>query len=120
MKRWFVRWKTRRLAKPVSRELVSMGHQNELLIPPIAENDSGGVEIIRAWVAEKGLHVSLSPNVWKDPAAWGIALADVIRHLADAYKKSQDLNKEEVVQRILAGINAEIGSPTDEPTGDYV
>ncbi len=48
-----------------------MKHENELLIPPAAEEDPKALEVIRVWVAKGGQHVSLNPLVWKDPQAWG-------------------------------------------------
>jgi hypothetical protein len=42
-----------------------MKHENELLIPPAAEEDPKALEVIRVWVAKGGQHVSLNPLVWK-------------------------------------------------------
>src|SRR5258708_3868323 len=97
-----------------------MAHKGELLIPSIAANDPNGVEVIRAWVAEKRLHVSLAPEVWKDPSAWGIALADIVRHLADAYSQTQGIEQKDTVQRIFSLLCAELDTPTDTPTGGFV
>jgi len=38
----------------------------ELVIPPPAERDSGSVEMIRAWIAEKGLHCTINVGVYRD------------------------------------------------------
>ncbi len=63
--------------------------KNECAIPPEAITDPNGTEVLRAWVANEGLHVSLwIPDAWDDPGHWGVALTDVMRHLADAYQKS--------------------------------
>jgi hypothetical protein len=94
--------------------------KNELIIPPVAVSDPDSFEVVRCWVAAKALHVSLRPGTWEDPGAWGIVLADVIRHLANAYKESQGLDIEETVRRILALQMAEFDSPTDEPSGEFV
>lgn len=95
-------------------------HKGEIRIPPIAEKDSSGVEILRAWVADGGFHVSLKPEVWNDAGAWGIALADIVRHLSDAYHGRQGSDKKETTEHILALLHAELDSPTDEPTGCFV
>jgi hypothetical protein len=93
---------------------------NELIIPPNAQEDPNSFEIIRCWVASNALHVSLKPGTWEDPGAWGIALADVIRHLADAYNKSHGRDKAETVRRILSLQMAEFNSPTDDPSGNFI
>ena len=42
-----------------------MKHENELLIPPAAEEDPKALEVIRVWVAKGGQHVSArSPTCW--------------------------------------------------------
>jgi hypothetical protein len=42
-----------------------MKNENELLIPPGAEEDPKAMEVIRVWVAKGGQHVSLNPLVGK-------------------------------------------------------
>jgi hypothetical protein len=93
---------------------------NELIIPPAAAEDPKSIEVMRCWVASKALHVSLKPETWPDPAAWGIVLADVIRHLADAYNKSYGKGKNGTIRQILSLQKSELNFPTDEPTGDFV
>ena len=94
--------------------------KNECAIPPEALTDPNGGEILRAWVAHEGLHVTLRiPDEWKDPGHWGVALTDVMRHLADAYQKSQGVAPEVTIARIQEMIAAELASPTDTPTGGF-
>jgi hypothetical protein len=86
-------------------------------IPPTAKASPDSVEILRLWmVRESGLQISLRHDAWKDPAAWGLMLADVARHVARAHAQ-EGKKEEEVFRRILVGFNAEVGSPTDKPTG---
>ena len=95
--------------------------KNECAIPPEALTDPNGVEILRAWVAHEGLHVSLRiPDEWEDPGHWGVALTDVMRYLADAYQKSQGAASQVTIARIQKMIAAELASPTDKPTGGFV
>jgi hypothetical protein len=68
--------------------LKNLKNENELLIPPGAEEDPKAMEVIRVWVAKGGQHVSLNPLVWKDPQAWGIVLADLAGHVANAYEQA--------------------------------
>jgi len=99
---------------------MAVPHKGELSAPTSALNDPNGTEIIRGWVANNGLEISLLPGAWDDPAAWGIALADVIRHLADAYSQTQGRSREDTVARITSLIHAELDAPTDQPSGGFV
>ena len=54
---------------------------------------------------------ALSP----DPVTFGIALADAARHGAKAWSHAVGCSEEEALERIYWGLDAERGSPTDEP-----
>ena len=94
-----------------------MKHENELLIPPAAEGDPKALEVIRVWVAKGGQHVSLDPLVWKDPQAWGIVLADLAGHVANAYEQALGLNRAETMRKITDLLVAELTNPTDKARG---
>ncbi|HTW94650.1 MAG TPA: DUF5076 domain-containing protein [Tepidisphaeraceae bacterium] len=94
-----------------------MADSDQLLIPNAAKTDPKSFEVLRVWVANKGQHVSLRAGVWKDPASWGLMLADLARHVANYYQQAEGLDRARTLQRIKAGLDAELGSPTDEPTG---
>lgn len=95
--------------------------KNECVIPKEALADPDSREVLRAWIANEGLHVSLwIPDAFEDPGHWGIVLTDVMRHLADAYQKSQGVAPEQTIARIQEMIEAELKSPTDKPTGGFV
>lgn len=95
-----------------------MNQPEELPIPHSALNASSAFEIARVWVAGGGQHVALDASVWEDPAAWGIALVDLARHIARAYEQSDGPSTEDALTRIRAGFDAEWESSTDEPQGD--
>ena len=98
-----------------------MSKKDECIIPEEALSDPNSREVLRAWVANEGLHVSLFiPDAWEDPGHWGIVLADVIRHLADGYQKGQGVDPKLTIARIQEMMSAELGSPTDTPTGGFV
>ncbi len=97
-----------------------MSESDQLLVPPAAKNDAKSFELLRVWIADKKQHVSLRSGVWKDPAAWGIMFADLSRHVANAFHQDAGLERAEALKRIVAGFNAEIGSPTDDPSGQIV
>jgi hypothetical protein len=77
-------------------------------------------ELVRVWAANKMQHVSLRVATWNEPAAWGIMLAHLARHIGDAYKQEEKLDPLPTLQRIKAGFDAEMASPTDHPTGNFV
>ena len=94
-------------------------HKNELLVPPVAASTSDAVEFIRAWKVGDGMHISLNHTAWRQPAAWGIALADIVQHFADACEKSQGWPRKDIIKQVVTMFNAELNSPTDKPTGDF-
>ena len=94
-----------------------MKHENELLVPPAVEEDPKAIEVIRVWVAKGGQHVSLNPLVWKDPQAWGIVLADLAGHVANAYEQALGLNRAGTMRKITDLLVAELTNPTDKARG---
>ena len=92
----------------------------ELSIPPGAAASATSVEILRAWRVDDGLQVSLKPDAWKEPNAWGLVFADIARHVADALRQTSGLNVDDTLDEIRYMFNAELLNPTDEPTGGFI
>lgn len=88
-----------------------------LPIPAAVMSDPRAVELLRVWAAHGGQHVSLDATVWNDPAAWGIMLVDLAKHVALAYHESTGKEFADVLNRIREGLDAEWTSETDRPTG---
>jgi uncharacterized protein (DUF2267 family) len=88
-----------------------------LEIPGPALSDPEATEIARVWVAHQGQHVSLRVGLWKEPESWGIVLADLVQHIANAYVQENHLDREHVVASIFKLIQAELARPTDTPIG---
>jgi Domain of unknown function (DUF5076) len=89
-------------------------NSNALETPPIADSDSNAVEVLRVWAAPGHPQQLTLRTTWKDAGAWGLLLADVARHAANAYgNEGADTN--EVLARIRALFDAEMSSPTDTP-----
>jgi hypothetical protein len=97
-----------------------MAQSDQLQIPDSARRDPKSFELLRVWVANKGQHVSLRTGVWKDPAAWGVMLSDLMQHIANSYHQDEGFERAKTLQRIKAGLDAELASPTDHPTGGLV
>lgn len=77
----------------------------ELSVPPdVAEN--GGVEVLRAIVADGAVSVALRRS-FDDPATWGRLLMDLARQAARAYALETEMSEEEAFERIRAGIEAD-------------
>ncbi|MBE3038142.1 MAG: DUF5076 domain-containing protein [Chloroflexi bacterium] len=89
----------------------------ELPIPGVAADDGTAVEIVRVWVAKRAQHVSVATGVWEDPAAWGIMLVDLAKHIAKAYSQTQGHDYASALARIKEGFDVEWDSATDRPTG---
>ena len=84
---------------------------SELDPPPIATGNREAVEILRVWAAPGAPQQLTLRTCWKDPGAWGLLLADVARHAAQAYQRDgQDCDK--ALQRIRELFEAEWSSPT--------
>jgi hypothetical protein len=94
-----------------------MSQLNELPIPPVAKSD-GGRELLRVWAASGVQHVSIATGIWKDPAAWGIMIVDLMKHISKAYEQTAGFPTSETFQRIIEGMQAELSEPTDSPTGE--
>ena len=94
-----------------------MGASKQLMIPDTALRNDEAVEIPRLWVLNSAAHVSLRVGVWNDPGTWGIMLADLARHVANAYAQDKGLDRTETLGRIRLILAAELNSPTDTPTG---
>ena len=93
-----------------------MSAKDELVIPDAAGRDARSFELLRVWIAEKSQHVSLR-NAWQDPAAWGIMLADLAKHVANAYQQEAGLDAKETLRRITNALHVELKTATAEPTG---
>ena len=91
-----------------------------LLVPSIAQRDPRAIELARIWSAEGAQHISLRPDVWKDPGAWGILLVDLAKHVANALHEQSGRDPASTLQRIRAAFDAEWGHATDEPKGGFV
>jgi hypothetical protein len=102
--------------------------RGEMPIPEPCYRDTKSFEMLRAWVAEGGMHVSLNIGVWDRPdseyteaASWGILLADLAHHVANALQKDkgtpQEISLREIEELFLAQLKK---PPTDHPGDFYI
>ncbi len=88
-------------------------HKSELPIPPKAEGDPNARELCRVWASSGRQHVSIATGLWHDPAAWGIMLVDLARHVARAYEQTDGFPQDETLMKIRNMMNAEWSHDTD-------
>ncbi len=82
-------------------------------VPPFVQ-ETGGTEVLRAFVdGHNGLSISLK-SAFEDPSVWGIFLVDVARHVARAYARQEEFSEDEALERIRAMFDAEWDRPTDQ------
>jgi hypothetical protein len=86
----------------------------QALNPPPMAAKPDAIEILRVWAAPGVPQQLVLQTVWKDPAAWGLLLVDVARHVSRAYA-ADGQDEKKVLARIRAGFDAEWGNPTDVP-----
>ena len=84
----------------------------ELFIPPDVAADAFATEALRMWISGGKQHVSVEPQISDDPAAWGIILVDIAKHIAAAYQQRGFLPQEKALARLKQGFDAEWDSPT--------
>jgi hypothetical protein len=98
---------------------------NELPIPEAALRDKNSVEMLRAWIAERQLHCAIKVGFYdgtiktSEARAWGITLADVARHLANALEERSGADRAKVIEEIRNGFLREPDKPTSEATGEF-
>lgn len=99
---------------------------NERPIPEPALRDPDSVEMLRVWIAEKGLHCSLKIGMYRETMnvaeekAWGKILADVARHIANALQTGYAVDPEEALQTIRDSFLAELQNSGAEARGGIV
>ena len=98
----------------------------ELPIPATARRDKKSREMIRAWIAENDLWCSINIGSWEgvdgieEPRAWGILLADVAHHVANALHEWKATEPQKVLQAIRKAFLAEVRNPASTQNGKFV
>jgi hypothetical protein len=90
--------------------------RNELDISGI-EGLENSREFLRMWAEKDGpVTCAIDPSaIGADPAIFGMAVVDALRHGALAYAQAVGIGEEEAFARIMEGFVAEMENPTDEP-----
>lgn len=99
---------------------------NQRPIPEAALRDVDAVEMLRVWIAERGLHCSIKVGMYRETMnipeekAWGTILADVAKHVANAIESGYAADATESLQKIRDSFIKELGAPTSKAKGDFV
>jgi Domain of unknown function (DUF5076) len=82
-----------------------------LAVPPdVVEN--GGQEVLRAFVSEGALSISLI-RAFDAPDMWGMLFVDLVRHVSRIYASEVGFDEIDVQMKILGMMSAELLDPTD-------
>ena len=95
-----------------------------LVIPPAAQRDDNAIQMLSAWIAERGQHCTIKIGLWQDNGreeapAWGIFLADTIRHIANALQEEYGQSAPDTIAAILESLHNELGDPTFDVKGVF-
>jgi predicted secreted Zn-dependent protease len=96
--------------------------------PPEIQGDPKATEMIRVWLANGEVHVSLLLGMWADSAtagvdereAWGQLLADVSRHVANGLHQSHGVDPTETTKVIEKSFLRHIRNRERTVEGTYV
>ena len=78
----------------------------------IAKRDGSG-EIVSIWTNGEINDFVIGSLKWNDPAAWGLLLVDLARHVSKMYAANGQ-DEVSTLARIRSGLDAEWISPTDD------
>jgi hypothetical protein len=97
-----------------------MSNKHHLPVPSDVAEDPNAIELIRAWNSNGGLICALQPMRWEDSRSWGILLADIARHVANALREERGDEQAVTLVKIRDMFNLELSDPTDIPTGSFL
>lgn len=92
-----------------------MDHRKPLSPPPEVENDEFSVEMIRGWIAERGLSCTLNLGHWHrhstvdERQAWGVLLADLCRQIATELQEVTQDDPTESLRVLVEALLSELG-----------
>jgi Domain of unknown function (DUF5076) len=97
---------------------------HQLLIPPAATRDANSIQVVSAWIADEGLHCTLNIGFFSEqghnePKAWGIVLADMVRHIANALHEDHHKETSKTISEIVDALHEELNSPTSKAEGEF-
>jgi hypothetical protein len=77
--------------------------------------------MIRGWIVNGELQVSLAAWVWTDkPDEWGRLLADSANHLADAISEQTGNDRSKIYKSICRALIKHLNDPPEDLVGNFV
>ena len=89
-------------------------------VPAEAAGDPKAAEIARIWIVDGDQHVSLRVGGWAGPEGWGIILADLARHVANAFEQVDSMKYAGALTTIENAFLVEMMAPTTESSGEVI
>ena len=77
---------------------------NELCAPPDVDADPNAIEILRVWVSEGVLQLSVDISVYDSVEDYGVLLAGLGSHFLNAMTLGGDVDKNEALATVLKSI----------------
>jgi hypothetical protein len=97
-----------------------------LPIPAPTRRDPKSVEMVRTWIAEGDMFVVLNVGFWEEQGrgiderdAWGMLMADMARHIANAHETEYGRDPRETLNVIREAFEREIMKPTSSHSGRF-
>ncbi len=90
--------------------------------PPEAEKHTDSIEVLRGWIVEGELHVSIAPCwEWREqPADWGRLLAQAAAQMAEAISNETGKDRAEIYRVISESITQHLQNlPKDADAQKY-
>jgi hypothetical protein len=96
-----------------------------LPIPSPARSDPHALEMIRVWIAKGEVHTSLRIGFWEgrdinEADAWGMLLADAVRHMANAHEEEHGRDPRETIASIREAFERQLAKPATQIRGSFV
>lgn len=86
----------------------------ELELPDGVHDAETALEVLRAWIADGGLHVIFNPETFShDVSEWGRLLGDVAQHIAHAVELDGQMGREDALAAMLDAFKRGIGRAGD-------
>ena len=91
-------------------------HRKQLTRPDAVDQDEYAVEMIRGWIAGRGLSCSLNLGHWHHNSklderhAWGVLIADLVREIAIQLEDVTKQDPSESLKMIVEAMLSELGN----------
>lgn len=83
----------------------------ELELPDGVHDAETALEVLRAWIADGGLHVIFNPETFShDVSEWGRLMSDVAQHIANAVELDGQMSREEALAMMAAAFTRGLGA----------